>query len=103
MIDRLPGIAKKDEAMSQPQKFIHFQASSGPAFTAGPLTVTPHMQTLTGRWPAAGWRWSRPVSVTWQMGEQSGQLTIIDLTRLVQLSLLSLSVIFFITGLIVSL
>ena len=89
-------------AMTQSQKFIQYQTKSGQPVTAGSLAVIPRSRALIVRWPFGGWFWNRPVSVTYQDGEQTRRMAIIDLTRLIQLSLLGLAVIFVTTGLIVS-
>lgn len=88
--------------MTEHQKFIQYQTRSGQPFKTGSLTVTPRSRALVVRWPFGGWVWNRPVSVTFQEGEQVRRISIIDLTRLVQLGLLGLAAIFFVTGLIVS-
>ena len=100
--NRAGGREGSSNAMTQPQKFIQYQTKSGHPVTAGPLTVTPRSRALMVRWPFGGWVWNRPVSVTFQDGEQTGRMAIIDLTRLIQLSLLGLAAIFVTTGLIVS-
>lgn len=88
--------------MAQRQKLIQLQTKSGDAVTAGAVTVTPQSQALIVRWPFGGWVWNRPVSVTLQHGEHTERFPIIDVTRIVHLSLLGLAAIFFVTGLIVS-
>jgi hypothetical protein len=88
--------------MAQAQKLFHRQTNSVDAITVGAVTITPQSQVLIARWPFGSWIWNRPVSVIIQRGEQSQTIPIIDLTRLIQLSLLGSAVLFFIIGLMVS-
>ena len=88
--------------MTHLQRFIQYQTRTGQPVTAGSTTVIPRSRALIVRWPFGGWVWNRPVSVTFQDGERSSRIPVVDLTRMVQLGLLGLAAIFFTTGLIVS-
>jgi hypothetical protein len=89
-------------AMIWLRNFIQYQTRTGQPVEAGATVVIPRSRALIVRWPFGGWVWNRPVSVTFQDGERTRRTPVIDLTRVVQLSLFGLATIFFTTGLIVS-
>ena len=84
--------------MAQRQSLIGLQEKSGDLFTAGEVTVTPVSRVLTVRWPSGAWVWNRPVSIEVRRGGHTERIALVDVTRLIQLSLLGLAVIFFVVG-----
>jgi hypothetical protein len=82
--------------MAQLKDFgIQWQTVSGDPMTAGDVTVTPQSQALIVRWPFGGFVWNRPVAI---LVERNGSRTVermrvVDVTRLVQLGLLSFSLV----------
>lgn len=82
--------------MTQLKKIIQWQTMSGETITVGKAAITPQAQVLMLRlWrPLGGWVWNRPVSVLVEQGGRTERLPIVDITRLVQLSLWGLGLIF---------
>jgi hypothetical protein len=72
---------------------IQCQTVSGSPVTVGDITLTPQSQALTIRWPSGGWVWNRPVAILVERGQQATRVPIVDVTRALQLGLLSLSVV----------
>ncbi len=70
------------------------------------LEITPQAQALIIRWPNGGLVWNRPVAVLVEHGASSDTLPtrvpIVDVTRIAQGVLLSLSLIFTVISVIVS-
>jgi hypothetical protein len=77
---------------------VTWQTTAGRQVTVGDITLTPQAQSLIIRWPYGGWVWTRPIAVQAvrndRPGQQAARLPIIDITRLVQVGLLALSLIF---------
>lgn len=84
------------------KEMLKWQRLSGNKISAGDVTLTPQSQALTVRWPNGGFVWNRPVSVLVQRGEESERIPIVDVTRMVQLGLLGLGVVFSVVALMVS-
>ena len=69
------------------------------AFRSKPARDSAHL-TLTIRLPTCGVVWNRPSAVLIEQGDRVARLPIIDITRLAQVALLSLSLCFTIAALI---
>lgn len=82
--------------MELPKKIIRWETKTGDRLTIGALTVTPQSQALILRWPNGGWVWNRPVAVLVEQGRQVKRIPLVDVTRLAQLGLLGLSLVFMI-------
>lgn len=80
--------------MAQPKEIIRWQTLSGEPVTVGDVTITPQAQALIIRLPFGGLVWNRPVAVLVEQGGQTRRIPIIDITRVVQLGLLGLSLAF---------
>jgi hypothetical protein len=80
--------------MAQLKKVLQWQTLSGDKATIGDVTVTPQSQALTVRWPNGGLVWSRPAAVLVERGEQTERVPIVDVTRIAQLGLFGLSLVF---------
>ena len=84
------------------KEMLKWQRLSGDKVSVGDVTVTPQSQALTVRWPNGGFVWNRPVSVLVQRGEESERIPIVDVTRMAQLGLLGLGIVFSVVALMVS-
>lgn len=80
--------------MRRLKRIIQWQTVSGSPVTAGDVTLTPQSQSLTVRWPHGGWVWNRPVAILVERGGQTERVPIVDVTRAVQLGLLSCTLVF---------
>jgi hypothetical protein len=86
--------------MTQSQERFKWQTLSGETVTIDDVAVTPHSQALSVRWPHGGWVWNRPVSVSLERGGESKRIPIVDVTRMAQLALYGLGLVFAIVGFI---
>lgn len=86
--------------MTQLQERFKWQTESGEAVTFDDVTVTPQSQALTVRWPHGGWVWNRPVALRVERGEESKRIPIVDVTRVAQLGLYGLGLVFAVIGLV---
>ena len=84
------------------KEMLKWQRLSGDKVSVGDVTVTPQSQALTVRWPNGGFVWNRPVSVLVQRGEETERIPIVDVTRMAQLGLLGLGIVFSVVALMVS-
>ncbi len=75
------------------QRLIQSHIVSGTPLIAGEATLTPQSHALIVRWPSGGFIWNRPVAILVERGAQAQRIPIRDLTRIVQLGLLGLSVV----------
>jgi hypothetical protein len=75
-------------------KWIEWQTKTGEAVTAGGLTVRPQSRALIVRLPFGGIVWNRPTAVLVQQGEETEEIMIPDITRLVQFALMVAAVSF---------
>lgn len=80
--------------MARLKEMLQWQTISGDKVTVGDVTVTPQSRALTIRWPYGGFVWNRPVAVLVKRGEQTERIPIVDVTRMAQLGLLGLSLVF---------
>lgn len=73
---------------------VQWKTLSGQPVKAGDITMVPRSQVLIVRLPGGFYVWNRPISIRVdQHGEQEDH-PIVDVTRLAQLALVSLSVVF---------
>jgi len=70
---------------------IRWQTLTGNPLQVGDVRVTPQSQALTLCWPNGGLVWNRPVAILVEHQGQVERIPIVDVTRVVQLSLLGLS------------
>ena len=80
--------------MTRLKEMLRWQTVSGDKVTAGDVTVTPQSRALTIRWPYGGLVWNRPVGILVERGEQAERIPIVDVTRMAQLGLFGLSLVF---------
>ena len=88
--------------MARLKEILRWQTISGDKVTSGDVNVTPQSQALTIRWPHGGLVWNRPVAILVERDEQTERFPIVDVTRMVQLGLLGLSLVFSIFILLLS-
>jgi hypothetical protein len=77
--------------MSQFKDAFQYQTLLGDPITIGDVTITPQSQALTIRWPRGGWVWNRPVGVLVERDGQTERIPIVDVTRVAQWAMLSVS------------
>ena len=88
--------------MARFKEMFRSQMLSGDKVTVGDVTVTPQSRALIIRWPHGGLVWNRPVGVLVERGEQTERIPIVDVTRVAQLGLLGLSLMFSMVILVLS-
>ncbi len=88
--------------MERFKEMFRWQTISGDKVTVGDVTVTPQSQALTIRWPNGGLVWNRPAAVLVERGEQTERIPIVDVTRIAQLGLLGLSLVFTMMAIVLS-
>ncbi len=77
--------------MDRSKPTIQWQGGSGHPVTAGEITVTPQSQALIIRWGQGGFVWNRPVAVVVERPGQTQRIPVLDLTRILQWSLIATS------------
>jgi len=77
--------------MERSKPTIQWPGGSSQPVTAGEITVTPQSQALILRWSHGGFVWNRPVAVVVERPGQSQRIPVLDLTRILQWSLLATS------------
>jgi hypothetical protein len=75
---------------------VRFINHPGKPIRIGEATLTPQSQAVVLRWPNGGFIWNRPVAVTVEQGGEVRSVPILDITRLIQVSLWALAIILFI-------
>ena len=80
--------------MARLKEMLRWRTISGDPVIIGDVTVTPQSRALTIRWPRGGLVWNRPVGILVDRDEQTARIPIVDVTRMAQLGLLGLSLVF---------
>ena len=75
-------------------KWIEWQTKTGKPITAAGRTIIPQSQALLIRFPFGGFVWNRPSAVLVQYNNQTEQIPIPDITRLIQAALLTATLCF---------
>lgn len=88
--------------MKDNSKKFSLQTKSGETVTVGDVAVTPQSQALAVRWPHGGWVWNRPLGLIVQRGEETERIPVLDITRITQLGLYSLSALCMAIGLVLT-
>lgn len=86
--------------MAHGDERVTWRTASGDPVTAGDLSVTPISRGLTVRWPNGGWVWNRPTALLVERDAEAERIPIVDVTRMAQLGLYALSLLFAIIGLV---
>ena len=81
---------------------VHWQTISGDRVKIGDVALSPQSKALTIRWPNGGLVWNRPVAVLVERDTGTERIPIVDVTRMAQLTLLGLSIVFSIIALVLS-
>lgn len=85
--------------MSALNQFLQYSTRTGEPIEHGETTVTPVSRVLSVRLPYWQFIWSRPVSVRVDDGTATSELAIVDITLLIQISMLAISLAAFILSL----
>lgn len=80
--------------MAMFKKIFYQQNLHGEKTTVGQVSVTPLSQVLMIRWPYGGLIWNRPQAILVERDGQMERIRIMNVTRMSQLGLLGLSLIF---------
>jgi len=80
--------------MTQLREMVSWQTTWGEEVIVGDVTLTPQSKALVIHAPFGGLAWNRPVAVLVERGERTERIPIVDVTRIIQLGLLALSVVF---------
>ncbi len=80
--------------MTRLREMVSWQTTWGEEVIVGDVTVTPQSKALVIHAPFGGLVWNRPVAILVERGERTERIPIVDVTRIVQLGLLALSVVF---------
>ena len=93
-------ITSCNEPVLKFKDLIRCQTFSGDKVTVGDVTLTPQSQALLVRWPNGGFVWNRPVAVVVERDGQTERFPVVDVTRMAQLALLGLGLVFSMVALI---
>jgi hypothetical protein len=88
--------------MARLKEMLRWRTISGDPVIIGDVTVTPQSRALTVRWRHGGLVWNRPVDILVDRDEQTERIPIVDVTRMAQLGLLGLSLVFSVVILVLS-
>ena len=80
--------------MMEIKERVQWQTTSGEAVAVGDITVIPQSQALTVHLPFGGFVWNRPTAVVVERDGRAERIPIYDVTRVLQLGLLGLSLVF---------
>jgi len=85
--------------MSDQNDFISLQFYEGDIisvkdFQGGEITLIPQSQALTLKWPNGGFVYNRPAAILVDEGDGRKRIPLVDITRVFQIVLWSLSAIF---------
>jgi hypothetical protein len=86
----------------QTGEVVQLLKRSGSPVRVGGFTLTPQSEALVLRWPRGGLIWNRPVAVTVEQDGQQERLPVTDVTRLIQVGLLFLTLAVSVVGWTVS-
>ena len=84
--------------MSEERKRFTWRTSSGQTIVRHGIAVTPLSQALVFRCPRGGCLWNRPRALVVEQDGEKRRIPVVDATRLVQLALYGLSVVFVLVG-----
>lgn len=86
--------------MARLRDMVRVQTLSGDPLSVREVTVTPQSRAVVVRWPKGGWAWNRPLAVLVEREGVTERIPIVDVTRLAQLGLFALSMVFSVRALI---
>ena len=76
------------------KEVMQWQTTSCDKLTIGVISITPQSRALILRWPFGGWVWNRPWAIVVEQGGQTKRIPIVDVTRMVQIGLVGLGLLF---------
>lgn len=88
--------------MSALKSTVQWQTEYGKTIVVGDVRVTPQSQALIIRWPNGGWVWNRPTAVLVEQDGQVERIPVMDVTRIIQIGLLGISLIFLVMRILTS-
>lgn len=68
-------------------RFVEWRTASGEPTTIQGVTVTPQSRSLQLTIPWGGFAWNHPVAVVVRRGDDEQRIPLVDVTRIVQLSI----------------
>lgn len=80
--------------MAENGRAFRIETVAGGPVRVGDVTVTPVAKTLIVRLPFFGFVWNRPVAALVERDGEITRLPVVDVTRLVQVTLIALSLAF---------
>lgn len=86
--------------MRRADEKVMWKTESGHSVQVADVSVTPQSQALSVRCRLGGWVWNRPIAVLIKRGEVEERVPIIDVSRLIQLGLYGLALVFGMVGLV---
>ncbi len=81
--------------MRRSNPVFSLQMAEAPSTAAGAVTIVPLSRALTLRFPFAALVWNRPTAVRVEQGGQVSLVPIVDVTRIIQVTSLGLSLILY--------
>ncbi len=81
---------------------VQWQTEYGKTINFGDVRVTPQSQALVVRWPNGGWVWNRPTAILIEQDGQVERVPVMDVTRIIQIGLFGISLIFLVTSILTS-
>lgn len=84
--------------MERPERTFQWQTALGTPTTVAGTTVTPESRALIVRLPFGGFVWNRPVAVLVEREGQTERIAIHDVTRILQVGLIGITVFMLIVG-----
>ena len=84
--------------MSEEGKTFTWRTSSGDTIVRHGVAVTPLSQALAFRCPRGGCVWNRARALVVERDGEKRRIPVVDVTRLIQLALYGLSVVFVLVG-----
>ena len=84
--------------MSEERRTFTWRTSSGETIVRHGVAVTPLSQALAFRCPWGGCVWNRPRGLGVEQDGEKRRIPLVDVTRLIQLALYGLSVVFVLVG-----
>lgn len=73
---------------------FQFETVDGESKAIDDLIITPQSQALSVRWTHGGFVWNRPLAVLVERAGETERIPIIDVTRVAQLTLYGLAILF---------
>lgn len=82
--------------MNQLRQIIQLQTTLGHKLSIGQVTIVLQSRALILRWPYGGWVWNKPTAIIVEQRKQTRPVPIVDVTRLAQMGIIGLGLLFYI-------